>query len=363
MSVSVGVIGAGFYGLELARHLAKLGAKVFVYERESQPGAKASWANQSRVHAGYHYPRSFRTASRSRQNYSKFKADYSTAVVANFQAVYAIARRHSKTSSSQFVGFCQRAGLPLAVAPPSISKLFDPSQVESAFLTQEAAFDGGKLIAEAAARADTAGVEFKFDSHVTRVTVTKGGEFSICAAGLGDQIHEIVIDATYSSLGTLFAPAHSLASRIKIERAEISLFEPPGELQRLGLTVMDGPFFSFMPFPAKGLHSLTHVAYTPKPAVQPGTRLTKRDSTNRERMLRDAARFVPAISEAKYRESIFVDKAVLVSSEVDDSRPILFHQSGPNGRYISVLGSKIDNVYEAIESLKNIGAVKGLLSA
>lgn len=360
----MGVIGAGFYGLELAMQLANLGARVLVYERESHPGLQASWANQARVHAGYHYPRSFRTASRSRHNYDKFRADYCSAVVTNFQSVYAISRRYSKTSTSQFVGFCRRAGLPLAEAPTSISRLFDPRKVESVFLAEEAAFDGSRLISEATTRAEAAGVELKFNSRVTGVTTSQNGGFSVAVEGLGEEIHEIIVDATYASLGTLYAPSRLLASQIKIERAEIALYVPPSELQHMGVTVMDGPFFSFMPFPAKNLHSLTHVSYTPRPVVKPGTNLAKRaDSANRERMLRDAGRFLPPVHAAEFRESLFVDKAVLTSSEVDDSRPILFHQSGPHGRYISVLGSKIDNVYDAIDSLRNLAAVRGLLSA
>ena len=35
------------------------------------------------------------------------------------------------------------------------------------------------------------------------------------------------------------------------------------DLKNIGITVMDGPFFSIMPFGQTGLHSLTSVTFTP----------------------------------------------------------------------------------------------------
>lgn len=361
MSARVGVIGAGFYGLEIASFMARMGFNVDVHEREPRAGLHASWANQSRVHAGYHYPRSFRTGYRSASNYARFKSDYSSSIYDNFEAVYAIAKKYSKTSAGQFTGFCRRARLPLFEAPSSILRLFESNLVEAAFLVEEAAFDGGKLASEAANRAEVAKVNLVFNSCVKEVVQSHAGAFILSSPDLGEEYYDLVIDATYSRLGTLFAPAHSLSLRIKRERAEIAFFHAPHELENLGITLMDGPFFSFMPFPARGLHSLTHVTYTPRDSDTSRAQSKSKDKNNSERMLRDASRFVPSIQKATYSDSIFIDKAVLVSSEVDDSRPILFHQSGLRGRYISVLGSKIDNIYDALDSLTEIDAVRELL--
>ena len=41
------------------------------------------------------------------------------------------------------------------------------------------------------------------------------------------------------------------------------LFELPRQLKDFSITVMDGPFFSIMPFPSKNLYTLSHVRYTP----------------------------------------------------------------------------------------------------
>jgi hypothetical protein len=46
----------------------------------------------------------------------------------------------------------------------------------------------------------------------------------------------------------------------------MALVEVPEPVRGLGITVMCGPFFSVMPFPPRGLHTLSHVRYTPHEA-------------------------------------------------------------------------------------------------
>ena len=51
--------------------------------------------------------------------------------------------------------------------------------------------------------------------------------------------------------------------KIKYELCEIILCSVSEELRDVGITVMDGPFFSIMPFGKTGYHSLTSVTFTP----------------------------------------------------------------------------------------------------
>ncbi|WP_431274094.1 FAD-dependent oxidoreductase [Variovorax ureilyticus] len=72
------VIGGGFYGATIAIYLTEhRGLKrVALIERESGLMRRASHNNQARVHNGYHYPRSFITAFRSRVNLPRFVRDW-----------------------------------------------------------------------------------------------------------------------------------------------------------------------------------------------------------------------------------------------------------------------------------------------
>ena len=84
--------------------------RIVLVERESALLTRASYNNQARVHNGYHYPRSFTTAYRSRVNLPKFVLDWSQAVKKDFTKLYAIARRNSKVTARQFERFCREIG-------------------------------------------------------------------------------------------------------------------------------------------------------------------------------------------------------------------------------------------------------------
>lgn len=70
-----------------------------------------------------------------------------------------------------------------------------------------------------------------------------------------------------------------------------------------------------------------------------------------DRMLRDARRYLPALLGARHVDSMFEIKTVLLKSEGDDSRPILFEKSQALPGLYSVLGGKIDNIYDVWEKL------------
>ena len=138
----------------------------------------------------------------------------------------------------------------------------------------------------------------------------------------------------------------------------MALMQVPPVLQGLGITVMDGPFFSLMPFPARGLHTLSHVRYTPhlhwndKHGIDPYQKLKQYDCETRvDRMMRDVGRYLPSILNAQYVDSLFEVKTVLIKNEGDDGRPILFEKHPELPGCFSVLGGKIDNIYDVLETL------------
>jgi hypothetical protein len=135
--------------------------------------------------------------------------------------------------------------------------------------------------------------------------------------------------------------------------------EPPEELRGMGVTVMDGPFFSCMPYPAEGLHSLTHVRYTPHDSwtdeqelVRPYDRLSDANPHSRvQHMINDARRYLPCLKSAVPRRSLYDIKTVLMRNECDDGRPILYRQQPADSHVVSILGGKIDNIYDLFDLL------------
>lgn len=355
------VIGGGFYGCSIALYLktVRLIPDVILVESSSQIMTRSSYVNQARVHNGYHYPRSFTTAYRSRVNAPRFLQAYPPAVVSDFIQVYALARRNSKITAPQFERFCREIGAPLAPAPREISRLFNAALVSHVFTVVEQAFDAVVLrdLAERSLR--SAGVQLRLDTEVRSV---QDGPDGVRIEGTGPEgpfglSTDLTFNCTYSRLGMFQRPMTRLFP-LKHEIAEMVLVEPPAELAGVGVTVMDGPFFSCMPFPARNMHSLSHVRYTPHltwmedQARDPYDVLASYNKESRaDRMRRDAARYVPALARCEVRGSLFEVKTILSRNEGDDGRPILFERHAPHGRLFSVLGGKIDNIFDILERL------------
>ncbi|MDB5720627.1 MAG: amino acid oxidase family protein [Alphaproteobacteria bacterium] len=361
MSVAA-IIGGGFYGASIALYLKRSRGidQVVLLEREASLLSRSSRTNQARVHRGYHYPRSFTTGYRSMTNAPRFQADFAPALQSSFTNLYAVARRNSKITSRQMERFCQEIGATLSPVSPELAALFSPALVESVYHAEEQAFDAEILRRMLMRQLAEAGVEILTGREASLLSHSDDG-VRIGIAG-GGEARELTADfafnCTYSRLQTFLgdsAGAEPLG--LKHEISEMLLIEPPPALSGLGVTVMDGPFFSMMPFPVRGLHSLSHVRYTPhnhwnEDGSDPYRALSDYERESRaDRMIRDAARYLPAIAQARPRESLFEVKTVLTRNEGDDGRPILLRRHGPHGRLFSVLGGKIDNIYDIFEKL------------
>ncbi|MCR6652801.1 MAG: hypothetical protein NVV73_15545 [Cellvibrionaceae bacterium] len=167
-----------------------------------------------------------------------------------------------------------------------------------------------------------------------------------------------VFNCTYSGLNQIEGDFPKIKTGLKHEITEMALVELPDTLRGIGVTVMDGPFFSFMPFPARNLHTLSHVRYTPHAnwgdikGINPYAALSQYSRTTRvDRMIRDVGRYMPLFFSAKYVDSLFEVKTILVKNEGDDGRPILFEAHAEMLGCYSILGGKIDNIYDVYEKL------------
>jgi len=356
------VIGGGFYGCMLAAHLQQAGAEVTLVEKHDDLLGRASLANQARVHNGYHYPRSLLTGLRSRVNFPRFVDEFRHCVDSSFDKVYAIAARHSHVTPRHFVNFCTRIGAPLRPVPPRIRELFDPHHVEAVYAVEEYAFDAVRLRREMWTRLRAAGVNVRLGTEAVRVAEDGEGLRLDCRGPGGDESHAVdrVFNCTYSQLNTLLVRSGVAPIPLKHEVTEMALVAMPDDLARIGVTVMCGPFFSCMPFPSRGLHSFSHVRYTPHTSWHDSGRdvLDAHEFLARSRwrsrfplMVRDASRYLPALAGCRQVDSLFEVKTVLPASERDDGRPILLqHDVGMRG-LTCVLAAKIDNVFDMLDTV------------
>jgi len=350
--VDVAVIGGGIYGSLAAVTAAGKGLRTVLVEAAPRLLDAASALNQARVHNGYHYPRSLATGARSHANYERFAAEFADSLV-HHRSYYAIAARGSRVTARQFEQFCRVVGIPLEQA--DAEGLVDPRAVSGVWRVQESIFDANELRKEIGERLVDAGVEVRLGSRAEAFElVDEGARVHVG----GEEIEApLVLNCTYAGLERIpCGQARDLAPRLTYELAEIAVVRAPAGHENVGLTVMDGAFFSCIPLPFTGLHSLTHVRYTPHVAADaesfPWDALEQPPPTRFRQMWRAAEPIAPWLAAVEYVRSVWVVKAIPPHREQDDARPILVHRASTDSPVVSVLGSKLDNIYDFLAWLE-----------
>lgn len=370
------VIGAGLYGLYSALFCCKRGQRVIVLECDPTPFRRATYINQARVHQGYHYPRSISTAMRSAGYFERFNRDYAFCVNQSFDQIYATSSQYSWTNGAQFKEFCRVVGIPCEELHPG--SYFKDGMCDGAFRTREYTYDAAILrdyLLEELARYPSS-VEIRYGVEIAGIDRTQDAYVVNIAGGASCQ-SGFVLNATYAGTNQILAMAGFEPFKIKYELCEIILCDVNEKLKDVGFTVMDGPFFSIMPFGKTGCHSLTSVTFTPhttsyeevptfscqersqgccSPAhlgncndcpAKPATAFPYMAKLARKYMLDDYG--------FTYRSSLFSMKPILMSSEIDDSRPTVIRTYSRRPAFVGVLSGKINTVYDLDEVLCDEG--------
>ena len=182
-----------------------------------------------------------------------------------------------------------------------------------------------------------------------------------------------ILNATYAGVNDIHAMLGLPPFKIKYEKCEIILCTVDERLKNTGITVMDGPFFSLMPFGQTGLHSLTSVTFTPHetsydavatfPCQQqsegkcrPGSLYNCNECPAKPQsawpyMSQLARKYLKEEYGFAYHSSLFSMKPILKASEIDDSRPTVVRVMNDEPKLVSVLSGKINTVYDLDEVL------------
>ncbi len=365
------IIGAGLYGLYAARFCGRKGERVLVLEKDAGPFTRATTINQARVHMGYHYPRSISTALRSAGYFQRFVKDFPSSIKGDFEKIYATSAHFSWTNAPEFEHFCKAASIRCEAVP--VEKYFNPGMCDGAFLTTEYTYDAFALRKQLLEDLSTLpGVQVRYSSGVTAIEQLEGVYRVTCENGQKEEA-PYVLNATYASVNEVQQMLGYEPFNIKYELCELILCKVSPELENVGITVMDGPFFSIMPFGHTGLHSLTSVTFTPHLASYDAlptfacqdksggtcspaklgncSNCPARPESAWPMMSQLAKKYLKEEYGFSYEGSLFSMKPILKASEIDDSRPTLVRVMHQNPTFVSVLSGKINTVYDLEEVL------------
>lgn len=363
------IIGGGLFGCYAALYLAEKGKRVVLIEKEAELLRKASIVNQARLHAGYHYPRSVATAIMSDDNRQRFATEHREFINGQFDKFYAIDRHGSFTDSIQFERFCEHIQLPYQRV--KTHPYFNFDRIEALYLTREETFDP-VLIAQYYRQRIKDEPRIVLHLATTVEQATPGQEKWVLR--LHQQKEEDrqtisaqqVINATYAASNAVNRIFGVDTIDLMHEIAEMAFVTSP-EIKELGLTVMDGPFASIMPYGLSGLLSLSSVAYTHhkvsyetlptfncqalRPDCRPDfvancTDCTFRPVSNYRKMRGQIRQYFREGIDFHYFKSLFTIKSKLKANYIDDGRPTEIAIMRENPRFYCIFAGKINSIYE-----------------
>lgn len=371
------IIGAGLYGLYSALYCLQKNTigraqHILILENDNTAFNRATYINQARVHQGYHYPRSFSTAIKTAGYFDKFNSDYAFCINKEFEQIYATSSKFSWSSGKQFKDFCKAANISCEELQPN--NYFKAGMCDGAFRTREYTYDAQILKEYFLEKLSyySSEVTIKYGTEIVAIN-KRPDSYEIVTKDKDTYRSRFVLNATYASSNQILEMAGFKSFNIKYELCEIILCDVNTKLKNIGFTVMDGPFFSIMPFGKTGIHSLTSVTFTPhdtsfttlptfkcqelsngycsKYHLGNCNECVSKPKTAFPYMANLAKKYLLDDFKFTFNKSLFSMKPILKASEIDDSRPTVIMIFSENPTFVGVLSGKINTVYDLDEVL------------
>jgi FAD dependent oxidoreductase len=349
----VAIIGGGLFGLAAALELSDC-SQVTVFEKTSKILHGASYGNQNRFHFGYHYPRSLATGRDCLDSHPSFTERFGRALLSDLENYYCVAKEGSLSSVAEYVRFCDSLGLPHEVAWPGPEYLARPLIAEC-FRVPEPIIDLAllrEIISREVARCPT--VELRLETRVTDGTVLRSGQkrlTTVSPRGTETGEFDYVVDCTYAHLNQFAEWFGGTPREFQFELVEIPVVRLRSP-KRVGVTIMDGPFCSLLPYGSTADSLLYHV----ESSVLDRVHAREYDppecfDSNWESIVSQSSEFIPVVTDSRYVRSIFAVRVVDPKSQNDDARRSVLIDHG-HGCW-SIFSGKLTSALRVAQELRS----------
>ena len=256
MNKKIGIIGGGIFGVSIYILLKQKGIDCFLFEKKKSLLEGATTNNLNRVHFGYHYPRDDLTAKQSYKGYKSFRNFYRDAIFQNFKNYYFIAKK-SKVNFENYLKFCKKNKLKYKIVKNS-NLPFLIKNVQGGLNVNEPIYDWDIL----KSKSQSLIKKFKKNRiHLNEnvVDIKKDKGYTIIT-NKNDYFFDIIIDASYDGSNSIIN-SFTKPKKRKYQLVVVYEFELK-KIEKMGLALMDGNFFSFLPKGKRNKYLLYHVKHS-----------------------------------------------------------------------------------------------------
>ncbi len=348
------IIGAGLFGCSSAFTLAGPNMTIDLIDEQNDIMQKASLVNHNRIHLGYHYLRSIETAEQSIEGLLSFLFAFGNSVISQFPNYYAIAKEGSKTSSSQFIEFCEKVGIGYEEEFPE-NLMLNRSAVDSCFRVPEPVWDYDSLKQTVIKNLNKPYLNLFLNTKCNDLRILADGTFEAILSS-GRKQYDIVINSTYANLNRINSMVGIPIRKLLYEDVVIPVFTYP--YHQIGLTIMDGPFCSIMPhgkIPSEFLlyHVKESVVRSKIDNYKPEFELLRLDteSDSDNKIYQETSHFMPFINDALHKSYTRTIRTVYENS--DDARISEIHSDNSVKNYYSILSGKVTTCIQVALEIKH----------
>lgn len=233
--MKIAIIGAGWVGCHLSKHLKK-DNKVHLYE-ENEVFSGSSFFNQNRLHLGYHYSRSYNTRILCKNTFDKFYKEYSFLVENIEKNVYSIPLNDSLIDFRTYLKIFEDF---------DTHRIIDVNGLEN--------IEGSILVDE---------------KYINPIKSKKYFESGLDSVLKYEKITENMIDHLKQNYDLVINSSNNNFLPIKdntfCENCVVLLYKKINKTEFDSLTLVDGKLMSIYPYNiSENLYSLTDVEYTPR---------------------------------------------------------------------------------------------------
>ena len=346
--INVAVVGCGIFGAEIALKASSLGLSVKVFETNADILLGASMNNQNRLHLGFHYPRDIETGIQSIRGFDLFKNKYKDCIQSDFLNTYFIADNDSLTDIDEYIIFCKKLGVPF--------KQIDcedlPIKLEGVgkgISCNEVVYDCEILREIVKKNIRNNNIDVSLNSKVKEISQNEDC-FRLITASAEEINADVVINATYGAGNYLTEQLGISVPERLYEYTAVPIIEL--DIDKIGITIMDGPFLTILPFGKSNKFLLYHVNLSViaseintmlnpewlSKKTSPLNKLDKKEVFNK--IIDQCKNFIPLLKKSKLIDFLEGPRMVLPRKDKSDERPSIITDIKD---YIEVFSGKIDH--------------------
>ena len=307
MKKNILIIGAGIHGCFLTKYLSKFNVNIFLIEKKGDICLEASGATHNRANRGFHYPRSDRTTSECKVAYEYFEKNYKPYL--NKKQSYYCIENNSKISFANYLRFFKKNRLKFDIIKKS--KFIKNEKIAGIIKGEEGCYNHFKIKKMLKNKLLKKNIHkiFNFDLKKVKYNngllklVNKKNKF------LEKKI-DLIVNATYDSSNQILKIFSLNKKKTKYLHQLTEVVVVKSKKIFPGVTIMDGPFATIMPYIGKKnkylLYDVTNSILKKSSApIQ-----KKKIKSNFKKIKKKLNKYLNYTNEFKYSESLIGNRPV-----------------------------------------------------